>query len=38
MQTVPFFQTMSSNQAHDLENNAELTAIQEAYGRKQKNL
>ena len=38
MQTVPFSQTMSSNQAHDLENNAELMAIQAAYERKQKNL
>lgn len=38
MQTVPFSQTMSSNQAHDLENNAELMAIQEEYERKQKNL
>ncbi|RQO70844.1 cytochrome c oxidase subunit I [Pedobacter sp. KBW06] len=38
LQTVPFSQTMSSNQAHDLENNAELMAIQEEYERKQKNL
>lgn len=38
MQTVPFSQTMSSNQAHDLENNAELMAIQEEYERQQKNL
>jgi cytochrome c oxidase subunit 1 len=38
MQTVPFSQTMSSNQAHDLENNAELMAIQAEYERKQKNL
>ncbi|SHG14327.1 cytochrome c oxidase subunit 1 [Pedobacter caeni] len=37
MQTVPFSQTMSSNQAHDLENNPELMAIQEAYEREQKN-
>lgn len=38
LQTVPFSQTMSSNQAHDLENNAELMAIQEEYERKQKKL